>query len=56
MAGKKNGIHRTVLLTPAQDARLNRLLEATGLNRNAFVRLCVAVLTPDDVEELRKRQ
>ena len=55
MAGKKNGIHRTVLLTPAQDARLNRLLEATGLNRNAFVRLCVEKLTPTDVDELQRR-
>lgn len=51
----KNGIHRSILLTKEQDDRLNRLLVATGMNRNAFVRLCIEQLTPDVVREMQRR-
>lgn len=56
MVMAKNGIHRSVLLTKEQDDRLNRLLAATGMNRNAFVRLCISRMTPADVRDLQDRQ
>lgn len=51
-----NGVHRTLLLTKDQDERLERLLAATGMNRNAFFRLCVERLSPRDVADLRARR
>ncbi len=55
MVMAKNGIHRSVLLTKEQDDRLNRLLAATGMNRNAFVRLCIEQLTPAQIAEMQRR-
>lgn len=51
----KTGKVRSVVLTPAQEERKDRLLAATGLNLNQFVRLCIEHLTPDDVRQLQNR-
>lgn len=49
----KNGIHRSILLTKEQDDRLNRLLVATGMNRNALIRLWIEQSTPDGIREMQ---
>lgn len=51
----KTGKVRSVVLTPAHEERKERLLAATGLNFNEFVRLCIERLTPDDVRQLKQR-
>ena len=51
----KTGTVRSVVFTPEQEARKDRLLEATGLNLNQFVRLCVEKLSPDDIRQLQTR-
>lgn len=50
-----NRIYRSLLFTREQDRRMNRLLEAVDMNRNALVRLVAEKMTPDDVDMLRKR-
>ena len=51
----KTGKVVSVVLTPDQLTRRDRILEATGLNWNQFARLCVDKLTPSDVEQLKAR-
>lgn len=52
---KRNGKTRSILLTPDQDARMDRLIGDTGLNRNKLVRLMAEKMTPEDVKELNGR-
>jgi hypothetical protein len=50
-----HGVSRSLLLTQEQDARLEKLLAATGLNRNQFVRICAEKMKPSDMDKLRDR-
>lgn len=52
----KTGVTRSLLFTPEQDERLNRLCETSGLNRNALVRLIAEKATPRDIRELQDRR
>lgn len=51
----KTGKVRSVVFTPAHEARKDALLEATGLNLNQLIRLCIETLTPEDVRQLQQR-
>lgn len=51
----RTGRTRSIYLPAAHDERLNRLVEATGLNRNALIKLWVATLTPEETYKLAER-
>lgn len=51
----KTGTVRSVVFTPSQEARKDKLLAETGLNLNQLLRLAVEKLTPDDVRQLQER-
>lgn len=51
----KTAVYRHVNLRPEDDERLKQLVEASGLNRNQFVKMLIHSLTEDDVAALQRR-
>jgi hypothetical protein len=51
----KSAVYRSINCTPEHAAKLDMLVEESGLNRNQFFRLLLEALTPSDVEKLRRR-
>lgn len=51
----KNAVYRNINLRPEEDAALEKLVEASGLNRNQLFRMLAVTLTPADVEALQRR-
>lgn len=51
----KTGKVRSIVLTPEQEDRKDRLVAATGLNFNSLMRVFIEKATPDDVRQLQNR-
>lgn len=51
----KTGTVRSIVLTPEQEARKDLLVEESGLNFNALMRLLIERITPEDIRALQAR-
>jgi hypothetical protein len=51
----KTAVYRHINLRPEDDDRLEQLVEASGLNRNQFIKMLIRALTENDVAALQRR-